>query len=64
MLLTYVISEIKVEDVVGTFYETKQQKTSKTEFKKAIKQKCKKLFFKWKCYENKFNSWFDMKDTL
>ena len=55
---TYVISDLKVEEIVGAFYEKELQKTNQTEFviEKVIKRKSDKLFVKWKGYDNSFNS--------
>ena len=46
----YVISDLKVEEIVGTYYEKELQKTSQKEFrvKKVIKRKGDKLYVKWK----------------
>ena len=46
----YVINDLKVEEIVGTFYEKELQKTSQKEFrvKKVIKRKGDKLYVKWK----------------
>ena len=34
------------------------------ELKKIIKRKGYKLYVKWKCYDNSFNSWIDKKDIV
>ena len=34
------------------------------ELKKIIKKKGYKLYVKWKCYDNSFNSWIDKKDIV
>ena len=62
---TYVISDLKDEEVVGTFYEKELQKT-KQEFtiEKVIKRKGDKLHVKWKGYANLFNIWIDKKDIV
>ena len=31
---------------------------------KVIKRKGDKLYVKWKCYDNSFNSWVDKKDLV
>ena len=61
--LTYVISDLKGEEIVGTFYKKKLQKTNQKEFRveKVIKRKGDKLYVKWKGYNNSFNSWIDKK---
>ena len=66
VLWTYIISELKGEEIVGTFYKKELQKTSQKEFRveKVIKRKEDKLYVKWKGYNNSFNSWIDKKDTV
>ena len=58
----YLISYLKGEEIVGTIYETKLQKTNQKEFtmEKVIKTKSKNYTF-WKVYDNTFNSWIDKK---
>ena len=60
---TYVISDLKGEEIVGMFYEKELQKMNQKEFrvKKIIKRKGHKLYVKWKCYDSSFNSWIDKK---
>ena len=55
---TYVISDLKGEDMFGTFYEKELQKTNQKEFgvEKVIKRKDDKLYVKWKGYDNSFNN--------
>ena len=62
---TYVISDLNGE-LVGSFYEKKLQKTNQKEFRiaKVIKRKGKKLYIKWKGYDNSFNSKIDKKDFI
>ena len=50
---TYVISDFKGEEIVGTFYEKELQKTNQKKFRveKVIKRKDNKLFVKWKAYD-------------
>ena len=62
---TYVISDLKDEEVVATFYEKELQKT-KQEFtiEKIIKRKDDKLHLKWKGYANLINKWIDKKDII
>ena len=45
---TYVISDLKVVEIVGTFYEKELQKTNEKEFRveKVIKRKGDKLYVK------------------
>ena len=50
VLYTYVISDLKDKETVGTFYENELQKTISREFRvgKVIKRKGDKLCVKWK----------------
>ena len=61
----HVISDLNREEIVGTFYKNKLQKTYQKEFRieKVIKRKDDKLFVKWKGYNNLFNSWIDKKKS-
>ena len=63
---TYVISDLNVEKIVGTFYEKELQKTHQEELRieKVIKKKGDKLYAKWKGYDNSFNSWIGKKDFI
>ena len=65
---TYVIIDLKDEEIVGTFYEKKLQKKKekKEEFRveKIIKRTGNKLYFKWKSCDCSFNSWIDKKDIV
>ena len=63
---TYVISDLKGEEIVGTFYEKELQKKHQKDFrvKKVIKRKGDKLYVKWKGYDSSFNSWIDKKDIV
>ena len=63
---TYVISDLKGEEIVVTFSEKELQKTNQTEFRveKVIKVKGDKLYVKWKGYDSSFNSWIDQKDIV
>ena len=55
---TYVISNVKVEEIVRRFYKKELQKTNQEEFRveKVIKRKDDKLYVKWKSYNSSFNS--------
>ena len=55
---TYVSSEFKGEEIVGTFYQKERQKTKQTEFRieKVVKRKDNKLYITWKGCDNSFNS--------
>ena len=50
VLWTYVISDFKSEEIVGTFCKKGLQKPNQKEFRveKEIKRKCRKLYAKWK----------------
>ena len=63
---TYVISDLKGEEMFRTFYEKELQKTNPKEFKveKVIKRKDDELYVKWKGYDNSFNSWTDKKGIV
>ena len=60
---TYVISDLKGEEIVRMFYEKDLQKTNQKEFRieKVIKRKGDKLYVKRKGYDSSFNSWIDKK---
>ena len=66
MSWTYVISDLKGQEIVGTFYKKELLKTKQKEFrvKKVIKRKGDKLYVKWKGYDSSFNGWIDKKDIL
>ena len=63
---TYVINDLKTEEIIGTFYEKELQKTNQEGFRieKVIKKKGNKLHVKWKGYDNLYNSWIDKKDLV
>ena len=63
---TCLISDLKGEKIVGTFYKKEMQKANQKEFRveKVIKQKDDKLYVKWKDYDISFNSWIDRKDIV
>ena len=63
---TYVINDLKGEEIVGTFYQKELQKTNQKEFRveKVIKRKGDKLCVKWKGHDSSFNSWIDKKDVV
>ena len=58
---SFVISDLNVEEIIGTFYEKELQKTNQQEFRveKLIKKKGHKLYVKWEGYDNSFSSWID-----
>ena len=61
VLWTYVISDLKGKEIVGTFYEKELQKANQKEFKiiKAIKRNSDKLYVQSKGYNSSFNSLID-----
>ena len=63
---TYVINDLNGEKIIEKFYEKELQKTNQQEFRteKVIKRKGDKLYVKWRCYDNLFNSWIDKKDLV
>ena len=63
---TYVISDLKGEKIVRTFYEKELEKTNQKEFKveKVLNRKGDKIFIKWKGYDSSFNSWLDKKGII
>ena len=62
----YVICDSNGEEIVGNFHEKELQKTNQKEFRieKVIKRKEKKLYVKWKGYDNSFNRWIDKKHCI
>ena len=58
---SFVIYDLNVEEIIGTFYEKELQKTNQQEFRveKLIKKKGHKLYVKWEGYDNSFSSWID-----
>ena len=63
---TNITSDLKREEIVGTFYENELQKANQKEIRieKVIKRKGNKLYVKWKDYDSSFNSWIDKKDVV
>ena len=61
---TYIISDLKGEEIVGTFNEKELQKTNQQKFsmEKVIQKKDDKLYVKWKGYNRSFSSWINKKD--
>ena len=57
------IADLNEEEIKGTFYEPKLQKTSHEMFRieKVIKRGKKKSLVKWKGYSDDLNSWIDGK---
>ena len=65
VLWIYFISDLKGEEIVGTFNEKELRKTN-LEFRieKVIKRKGVKVYGKWKDKNSCFNSWIDKKDRV
>ena len=63
---TYVINDLNVEKIIGTFYEKELQKTNQQKFKveKVINKKGDKLYVKWKGYDSSFKNCIDKKDLI
>ena len=63
---TYLISDLNGEEVTGSFYENKLQKTNQEKFRieKVHKRKGDKLYVKWKGYDIRFKSCVDKKDLV
>ena len=57
--MTYAISDLKGEEILGTLYKKELQKANQKELRveKVIKRKGDKLYVKWKGYNSSFNSW-------
>ena len=63
---TYVINDLKGEEIIGTLYERELQKTNQKEIRieKVITRKDDELYVKRKGYDNSINSWIDKKDLV
>ena len=63
---TYIINDLNGEEIIGTFYENKLQKTNQKQFRieKVVKKKEDKLYVKWKGYDNSFNRWIDKNEPM
>ena len=61
---TYVISDLKGQEITGKFYEKEFQKKNQKEFRveKVIKRKEDKLYVQCKCHDSSFNSWINRKE--
>ena len=64
--VTYRIADLNREEITGTFYEPKLEKTIQELFRieKVIKRGKKKSLVRWKGYSDDFNSWVDNKDIV
>ena len=60
---TYALSDLKGEEIIGTFYEKEFQKINQKDFRveKVIKRKDDKLYVKWKGRDSSFKSWINKK---
>ena len=61
MSLTYVIDDFNGEEIAAMHYEIEFKKTNQKYFRneKLMQRKGDKIYVKWKCYDNLFNSWID-----
>ena len=57
----HVISDLKGEEIAGTFYEIQLPKVDQQTFRieKVIKKKSDKLYVKWKLYNSSYNNWIE-----
>ena len=64
--VTYKITDYNGEEIQGSFYEQKLQKTSQDTFsiEKVLKRQGEKSLVKWMGYLKSFNSWIDTKAIL
>ena len=62
---TYVINDLKGEEIVGTFSEKVLQNTNQNlVWKNKIKRNRNELYVKWKGYDSSFNNWIDKKEIV
>jgi hypothetical protein len=64
--ITYKITDMKGEDIQGTFYEQELQKTKQEIFRieKVIRKRSNKYLVKWLGYPDSFNSWVDAESLM
>ena len=64
--ITYKLTDLKGEEIEGTFYEPELQKTEQQIYRieKVIKKEKGRSLVKWKGYSDKFNSWVDNKELI
>ena len=57
---TYVINDLKGDEIIGIFYEKELQKPNQQKFRieEVIKKEGDKSYVKWKGYDNSFNRCF------
>ena len=62
--VTYKITDCNGEEIHGSLYERKLQKTSQDVFRieKVLKRRGDKSLVKWMGYNDSFNQWVDNKD--
>ena len=58
ILQSYLIEQLKGEEIIENIYKKELQKTNQKEFRieKIFKRKDNKLFIKWKGYDDSFNT--------
>ena len=66
ILRTYVISDLKVKNLLQFFMKenSKKQIKKSLELKKLIKRKGDRLCVRWKGNDNSFNSWINKKEIV
>ena len=64
--ITYIIEDLKKEEIEGTFYEPELQKTEYQLYKieKVLEKNNGKSLVKWKDYSDEYNSWVDNKHII
>ena len=66
--MTYVISDLNGEEVIGVLYKKELQKKKLFKknlgWKKLAKKKGNKLHVKWKEYDTSLNSWIDKRNVI
>ena len=60
------IDDLNVEEIIGTFYESEQQKQKQKESRidRVIRKKGSKLYVKWKGQKNSFNNCIERNDVI
>ena len=64
--ITYKLTDLKGEEIEGTFYEPELQKTEQQIYRieKVIEKEKGRSLVTWKGYSDKFNSWVDNKELI